>query len=338
MDDRTLDIRQLEAFAAVMSAGSITGAARLLGRSQPAVTRLIQELESDLGFALLHRSGPRITPTDKGVSFHEEIDRLMIGLRHIRDRADAIAKAKTPAIEVTATQSLAAGLVPAALARLKEADFPGQVHLRASSAEDVVQSVISRTADIGLASLPIDHPGLDIHWIGEIACVAVMRGDDDLASHDVLPLAALSQRRIITMANPFRLRRRIDNAIAEAGLVPTEMIETNASLNAVMSARAGLGVALVDPATAFGIPIDGMVVRPLDIHIPFLFGVVTSAGHPLSRTARALIDAIKDTATDLFPALISRTPADMDGLTDKLYGPKMSPKILSPADDSMQEA
>lgn len=61
MHSNPLEVRQLEAFAAVMSAGSITEAARLLGRSQPAVTRLIQDLEADTGDALPHRSGPRIS-------------------------------------------------------------------------------------------------------------------------------------------------------------------------------------------------------------------------------------------------------------------------------------
>jgi DNA-binding transcriptional LysR family regulator len=70
-DYEPFDIRQMEAFAAVMSAGSITGAARLLGRSQPALSRLIQDLETRLGFALLHRNGPRVSPTRRGILFHE---------------------------------------------------------------------------------------------------------------------------------------------------------------------------------------------------------------------------------------------------------------------------
>jgi DNA-binding transcriptional LysR family regulator len=57
-----MDLRQLEAFAVVMSAGSVTAAGKMLGRAQPSVTRAIQELEQELGFSLFERSGPKVTP------------------------------------------------------------------------------------------------------------------------------------------------------------------------------------------------------------------------------------------------------------------------------------
>lgn len=60
-----MELRQLEAFAAVMSTGSVTAAGRLLGRSQPAISRLLQELEAEIGYALFSRSGPRVTPPSK---------------------------------------------------------------------------------------------------------------------------------------------------------------------------------------------------------------------------------------------------------------------------------
>src|SRR6478609_5852965 len=112
MHSSSFDIRQLEAFAAVMSAGSITGAARLLGRSQPAVTRQIRELEAEIGYELLHRSGPRITPTRNGVQFHAEVERFLFGLRHVGARAMAIGRAKLPAFEFACISALAAGLIP----------------------------------------------------------------------------------------------------------------------------------------------------------------------------------------------------------------------------------
>lgn len=86
-----MEIRELEVFLAVMSAGSITGAARLLDRSQSQVTRLIQDLETSLGFALFDRNGPRITPSDKGIAFHAEAERFLSGIGHLRERAKTIA-------------------------------------------------------------------------------------------------------------------------------------------------------------------------------------------------------------------------------------------------------
>lgn len=50
-----MELHHLEAFSAVMSAGSMTGAGRLVGRSQPGVTRMIQELEQEIGYALFDR-------------------------------------------------------------------------------------------------------------------------------------------------------------------------------------------------------------------------------------------------------------------------------------------
>ena len=131
MNNDVIDIRLLEAFAAVMSAGSITGAARLLGRSQSVVTRQIQDLEAEIGYLLFSRNGPRISPTPKGVLFHAEVERLLLGLKHIRQRATAIGAGALPELSVAAIPALAAGFVPAALAALERELLPRQVHVQA---------------------------------------------------------------------------------------------------------------------------------------------------------------------------------------------------------------
>ena len=87
-----MELRQLEAFAAVMSTGSVTAAGRLLGRSQPAISRLLQELEAEIGYALFSRSGPRVTPTEQGFLLYEDVERALAGMRQIRERAGEIAR------------------------------------------------------------------------------------------------------------------------------------------------------------------------------------------------------------------------------------------------------
>jgi DNA-binding transcriptional LysR family regulator len=323
-----MDLRQLEAFAAVMSAGSITGAARLLGRSQPALTRLIQELEGALGFSLLHRSGPRITPTQQGLRFHQEVEPVIAWLRHLRERAGAIAADKPRSLEIASIASFSAGMLPAALQRLGHDALPEQVHIRTALAEQVVQSVATHVAEIGVTSLPVDHPALEIHWIGEAPCVAAVRSDDPLADAATIPLAAIAGRRLITMANPFRWRRRVDVALADAGVLPSGILDTNTSNTAMMAARAGLGIAIIEPVIAYGMPIEGVAIRPLDVPISFFWGVVTPYGKPLTALVEGLVGMLETLAHETLPGFVKHPATARDRLMADIFGPSPVPSRL----------
>lgn len=315
-----MEIRPLEAFVAVVSTGSITGAARLLDRSQPAVTRLIQDLEAEIGFELFHRNGPRISPTERGVRFHAEIERLLNGFGHLRERIDAIGKEEPLPVEIAATPALAVGLVPAALARLANTRLPRRMHLRSAPPEEVVQLVLTRSADIGISSLPIDHPGLEVHSLFEAPCVVALPSGHPLADRPVITLKDFSGERMTTMANPYRLRGRVDQALREHGAVPSQRIDTNTSLNALQLVRAGLAVGIVEPVTAFGVPLDGVVIRPLDIDIPFLWGVVTALARPLTPTVKALTEALDAAAADFVPRLRRHGAGLNELVADTVYG------------------
>ncbi|AJE97300.1 LysR family transcriptional regulator [Pandoraea apista] len=321
-----MELRQLEAFAAVMSTGSITAAGRLLGRSQPAITRMIQELEAEIGYALFARSGPRVTPTEQGFLLFEDVEHVLAGLQQIRARADEIARGQSRPLHVAATSALAAGLVPAALALPGLARDTVQIQMRSTSPEQVVHAVLTGAADVGVTSLPLEHRGIVVHWIGEAACVAAVRSDDPLASYDRLPLAACVGRRIITMQNPYRLRRRLDQAFAQAGVAPVGLIETNASINAMTAVRAGLGVAVLEPVTAYGLPLADVAVRPIDADIPFFFGVITRDAREPSPAALAFVSALADAARNLLPDFAQRAATEHAQVLQSLYGDLPAPK------------
>src|SRR5476649_2522151 len=235
-----MDLRQLEAFAAVMSAGSVTAAGKMLGRSQPSVTKAIQELEQELGFALFERSGPKVTPTHKAFMMYGEVESALLGIRNIRRRAEHITQDENHQIKLVAISALAAGLLPAALSRLPESLRPQQIQLQSMSPENVVQAVLSKTMDLGAVSLPLEHRGLEIHWIGEAPCVAVLPARSELAAYEVLSMELLAQQPLFSLPNPYRFRRRIHNAFHGAcGKVP-RLLYTNTPLVARHMARVGL--------------------------------------------------------------------------------------------------
>ncbi|HTR07705.1 MAG TPA: LysR family transcriptional regulator [Paraburkholderia sp.] len=315
-----MELRQLEAFAAVITTGSVTAAGRLLGRSQPAITRLIQELETEVGYALFARNGPRVTPTEQGILLYEDVEHVLSGLHQIRKRASEIGRGESRPLRIAATSALAAGLVPAALARIGPAGAAQPIQLRSLAPEQVVHAVLTGAADIGVASLPLEHRGVVVHWIGQSACVAALRDDDPLAHHDRLPLSACEGRRIVTMQNPYRLRRRLDHAFAQAGVTPAGLIETNSSMNALTLVRAGLGISVLEPVTAYGMPVIDVAIRPIDADIPYFFGVISREAIALPPVAATLIDALAGAARAVLPDFALRASADHAQVLQSLYG------------------
>lgn len=293
-----LDLRQLEAFAAVISAGSVTAAAKALNRSQPAVSRLIQELEQSLGYPLFIRNGPRIHPSEEALQLYQYVQKALLSLQQIRQRAQEIGHQQLRPLRIAATPALAAGLLPQALAI---PELQNKVQILNESAEQTAHAVITGEADIGLCSLPLEHHAVDLHWIGQSRCVVALPAHDPLAAESQLALSNLAGRRLIAPWSQLRLRGRFEKALKKLRVPPHETIETNSSANILACVRAGLGVAILEPVTAWGMPLEGVVIRPLAEEIPYFFGVITPQGRQLSAPVQALIDALAQAAANLLP-------------------------------------
>jgi DNA-binding transcriptional LysR family regulator len=72
--------RQIEAFRAVFQTASMTAAGALLGITQPAVSRLIRDLEAETALTLFDRSAGKLTPTPDAVTLFREVQRSYQGL------------------------------------------------------------------------------------------------------------------------------------------------------------------------------------------------------------------------------------------------------------------
>src|SRR3546814_15755549 len=79
--------RMMEAFNAVRGAGSGSAAARCLGVSQPAVSRLLKQFEDDLGFPLFHRAKGKLTPTPEAHRLSVDVGNASDGIASVRRSA-----------------------------------------------------------------------------------------------------------------------------------------------------------------------------------------------------------------------------------------------------------
>ena len=292
-----METRDLQTFLAVAASGSITKAADLLGRSQPAVTRTIQDLEAELGFELLHRVGRRVQLSEEGVAFEEEARRLLMSFTELAARAKTIAAGKGRILQIATTSAIGTGLIPTAMAELKNVALPHETHLGQFLASIVAQEVRSGRAEIGFSSLPLDTPGLEVLRLYSAPDVVALREDDALAELDVVPLSVFAGRRLVTMLNPLRFQLYIARALAARGIETGPVIRTNISYGALQIVRQTGVAAIIDPVTAYGLSLPGIVIRPIDVTVPFYWGVLVAEKQPLRPVAQALMEAVEVVAT-----------------------------------------
>lgn len=79
-----MNLRQLEVFYAIMQAGTVSGAARLLHVSQPNVTRVLAHTEQQLSFALFERVKGRLVPTQEAKALLPEAEKVYQQLGQFR--------------------------------------------------------------------------------------------------------------------------------------------------------------------------------------------------------------------------------------------------------------
>ena len=99
--------RQIEAFRAAVALGSVTEAASALSVTQPAVSRLLADLEAELGFALFERIGRGVRATRQGRLLYEEVERSYIGLQAVRKRAALIRRGRAGSLRIAVMPAFA---------------------------------------------------------------------------------------------------------------------------------------------------------------------------------------------------------------------------------------
>ncbi len=107
-----MQFRQIEAFRCLMVVGTSVGAARKMNVTQPAISRLIADLEDALGFRLFNRAKGRMEPTTAGVRFYRSVEENFLGLERLSQVATNIRNETPEGISVACLPTLSTSIMP----------------------------------------------------------------------------------------------------------------------------------------------------------------------------------------------------------------------------------
>lgn len=297
------NLRQLEVFTAVMRRNSISEAARELGVTQPAVSKVLRHTEEALGYPLFERISGGIFPTPEARALFAETEPICSGIANLRQLANDLRETRVGHLHLAAVPAFGLHLVPEVLAEFK-ADRPDvRLELAVRPSRDIAELARTQRIDLGVVHFTEENPLIQAEIIGSGSIVCVMPKDHPLASRKELTPADLADVPVITFGSENLYGPEVEQAFRDAGSRLRPDVITNSSTTACALADKGLGVAVVDEFSARSATFRTMVALPLTPIPRISVGILYPRFRPLSRLAREFLQGLK-------AALAARVAAD----------------------------
>jgi DNA-binding transcriptional LysR family regulator len=281
--------RQIEAFRALMLTSSTVRAAETLHITQPAVSRLVKELQGALQLRLFERRGTRLVPTSEAVALFSEVERSFVGLDRIAQAARDLRERRIGVLRVAAMPALCNGFLPR-YAGLFLAEHP-RVNFALSGllSHMVLDWVANDQCDVGFAAAPIEHAAVANEKMPAVRYVAVVPEGHRLALRRVIRPKDFANEPFIAIGPTTPSRFRVDDVFSRHGVTRTIRAETPLSEIACAMVASGIGVSVVDPFTAAEYATRGVVARTFEPALQFQVAALYPAHRSLSPVARDFI-------------------------------------------------
>jgi DNA-binding transcriptional LysR family regulator len=267
-----MELRQLEYFVAVAEEGNFTRAAERVHISQSGVSAQIQQLERDLGAALIDRSGRTATLTPAGSA----------ALSHARAALSAAADVRHAVDDVNdlVRGRLVVGMVTActvtplfdALAAFHGAHPGVGLTLAEDNSDRLVQRVRDGEMDLALVGVAGEPPaGLEYLIIISEGLRAIVPAGHPLGTRRTTTLRALVKYPIICLPEGTGVRTVYDRECIAHHRTPIVALQASAPDAVVDLARRGMGVAVLSETMAAHYDLASIPIR--DIETPALLAL-----------------------------------------------------------------
>lgn len=299
-----LRFRQLQAFHAIVEAGTVTGAAEALGISQPGISNLLAELERQTGLKLFERLHGRLVPTPEAELMHREVDTVVRGLDHVTQTVVDLQNKQAGQLQVASQHSMSFGFMPKIIAEFAKTRPDMNISFQSQYSSKIQEWVLSGLFEIGVCEMPMLYDTLVSYPLHVETRIALHR-DNPLARHEVLTPDLLRDAPFVVMGPDHITHRRLRDVFEKAGVPLKTRVHSHLFKNLLSFVKEDMGVALLD---RFGLEFDyddRFVARDFAPRIKMDMAVITSATRPLSRVGQEFLDYL---LRELEPYSATRAP------------------------------
>jgi DNA-binding transcriptional LysR family regulator len=258
-----VSLRQLRVFLAASKERNFSRAGHAVGLTQPAVSRSILELESQLGLKLLDRTTREVVLTEAGQSLAARLDRLLDELDQTLLDVQGLASARRGKVRVASSPTLSANLMPACIAAcaLQEPDI--ELVLLDRVQQDALDSVRGGEVDFGVVIEPSSCDDLTVETILSEPFVLVVHPDHPFAPRASVRWNALQGEALVLLDHSSGSRRLIDRALLAHGVQANVAQQLGHPTTVFRMVDAGIGISVMPMLSVTPSGLGALVALPL---------------------------------------------------------------------------
>ncbi|WP_454917734.1 LysR family transcriptional regulator [Xanthobacter sediminis] len=241
-------LRQLQALSYVLSSRTMTAASELFGVTQPAMSRLIMQLEEEVGCKLLKRDRGRVRLTEEGERFYRKAEQVLVAMRELNGFSETLRHDPKGEVRIVSIYGLVSNLIPTAIAAFS-ADHPKiRISIDILNRSKLEEVIHEGQFDVALATLPVKSPAaLSIDSLGTLPAICILPKGHVLARNKVVDAQDLAQFPFVSARRETLLRQRVDETFERVGV--TRQLQFEAHNTEIMRqlVAAGFGVSVIHP-------------------------------------------------------------------------------------------
>lgn len=272
--------RQIEAFRGFMLTGSVTLAAEFLCISQPAVSKLLADLEYRLGFTLFVRYRNKLTATPEAYLFYEEVKNVFIGMERLEKAADNISRNNKGQLRIGMLPICSDSFMIDVLANYMQLYPDVAIEVETASSSQLIDMLKKQQVDLAILTR-VDDPELCCQLLFRQHAVVILWDTHSLSQKTQLTAQDVKFERFMTLGYGSPFRTRVEDCFVKEGIKRHIILEAREQQTLCQLVRKQAGIAILDPLVIYNIK-EGIITRPFSPDISWGYHMVTPKNSPLS--------------------------------------------------------
>lgn len=237
-----MSISKYEALARVVELGGLTKAAESLGCTQSAISHAINNLERELGFAVITRSRAGVKLTSDGERIMPSVRGILNYSEQLKQTASAIRGLDSGTVRIGAFTSVAVHWLPGVIKEFQR-DYPNvDIKLLNGDYFDVEKWLTEGSVDLGFVNVPTQL-NCECVPLMEDRLMAILPRDHKFASYPKFPLVECEKEAFITLLETSNHDAR--RALDAAGIKPNIKFSTKDDYAIIAMVEQGLGISIM---------------------------------------------------------------------------------------------